>query len=230
VAVAAVSALGQGNSSGVGTTTLTTGATVTAGHHLILVAGRFNSTNSTMSVSGGGLTWTEDVTLVSGSYRISIFRAPAPSGLASGTTLTVTHTGGGTADCIIAAHSYSGIDTAGTVIATGSHADSATTAWGSGAVASTSGNALIGGSFSDGAAVSSTPTSPGVERYDINIGAQSECLELVDKVSVAGSDSIDGTWNASTTSISAAVCYKATAAVIAPPASRPRYRRLVRIG
>lgn len=202
--------LGTGNASGSNPTLTTTGA-VAAGGHIIVVAGRFNSTNSTMAVSGGALTWTQDHTAVSGSIRTSVFRAPAPAGLAASTVLTLTHTGGGVADSIFGAASYLGIDTVGTVVAVNGGGAS-TAAWSSGSVAGNSGDALVGGAFVDAGAVSSSvPTAPAVERIDRNIAGQSESLTMADILSLSGATALAGTWNAAGGHVAVAVAYKAAA-------------------
>lgn len=209
MAVALDASLGQGNASAASSSNFSTTSAVASGAHIICIVGWFHNGASTVAVSGGSLTWTEDVVLRSGSVHISIQRAYAASGLASSTTITATFTGA-TPDSILGACSYTGIDTTGTVVASGSGSGTGT-GWSSGSVASTSGNALIGGAFEDGATTASTPTSPGVEEFEKQVAGQTETLTMVDKVSVSGSDSIAGTWGTSTTWIAAAVCYKAAA-------------------
>lgn len=209
MAVTVDASLGQGNATGAATFNFNTAATVAAGAHIILVCGAFRSGAQTFTVSGGSLTWTEDKTVVNGSVRFSVFRAPAPSGLASGTTLTVS-LGSGSNDMIAGAVSYAGIDTSGTVVTSASSTGSGT-AWSSTSAAAASGNALIGGAFEDGTVTSSTPTSPAVEEFEKQVAGQSETLTLIDKLSVAGTDSLAGTWGASVTWAAAAVAYKPTA-------------------
>lgn len=174
-----------------------------------------------MVCSGGGLSWTEDVTNVSGSIRFSVFRAPAPSGLASGTVLTVTHTNN--SDCIIGAGSFLGIDTTGTVITTAVN-NASTAGWTGGALSSTSGNMIFGGAFVDSGSVSSSaPVAPSVELFDKNVAGQSETLICEYKLSVAGADLVDGTWNAGAAWIGASVCYKSAAGT--PAGTRADYQK-----
>lgn len=209
MAIALDQILGTGNSSGVGTTTLTTTAAVAVGGKLIVVVGRFNFTNSTLSVAGGGLSWFEDVTIVQGNVRTSLFRADAPAGLASATALTITHTGGGSADCVAGACSYSGMATGGPS-AVNTTGGGTTAAWATGSVGAANGNGMVGGAFIDGSAASSTPTSPAVERIDANIAGQSEVLTLIDKLSVSGTDTLGGTWSNTGTWAAVAVAYAAS--------------------
>lgn len=210
MAVTLDTGLGTGNNTASTTCSMSTTAAVASGGMICLVVGWFINSASTSSVTTtGGLTWTKDAELRATSLHIAIHHAFAPSGLASGTTLTVTFTAGG--DSIMGAGSFLGIDTTGTVIASQTN-NASTAGWSSGTVASTSGNALIGGSFIDSGSVSSsTPTSPGVELIDKNVAGQSETLTEVYKLSVSGNDVIDGTWNAAAAWIAAAVCYKASA-------------------
>lgn len=218
--------LGTGNSSGTGTTTMSTTAAVASGAHIYLAAGRFNFTNSTMSCSGGSLTWTEDKTVVSSNIRTSIFRAYAASGLSSSTTLTVTHTGGGTADCIIGAYSLLGV-AQGSPTATNSNSG-VLAGWDGGSVTAGSGDVLIGGAFVDTSIVSSsTPTSPAVERIDKNVSGQAETLVIEDKINVSGTDSTAGTWNNAGTWAAVSASYAAAASGALPPFPRRAQRGLV---
>lgn len=221
--------LGTGNSSGAGTTTMSTTAVVASGAVIVLLAGRFNSTNSTMAASGGSLTWSTAHNVTSGSIRVYLFYAFAPSGLASSTTLTITHSGGGSADCIIGAYSLLGVDTSGTVVAFNG-AGASTAGWSSGSVSGNSGNALVGGAFVDNGSVSSsTPTAPAVERIDKNVAGQSETLTLVDKLSISGSDSVAGTWNAAGSHVAIGAAFK-DAAGGGGPADLPARRTLLGVG
>jgi hypothetical protein len=213
MAVALDQALGTGHNTGASTCSMTTTAAVAAGAHVIVVLGWFkNDATASTFTTTGGLTWTKDAELKSGSIHIAIWRASAPSGLASSTTLGVTI--GAASDSLMGAGSFTGIDTSGTVITSGTN-NGTGTGWGSGTIASTSGNAVIGGSFCDGLTGSSSPTSPGVELFDFNNAGQNETETSVYKLSVSGSDSVDGTWSSSVSWIAGAVCYKAAAGAAA---------------
>jgi hypothetical protein len=232
VAIAHDQALGTGNSSGVLSTTLTTGIATASLGHIVLLAGRFNNIAAAMSVSGGGLTWATAHSNIVSTLGMAIFYAPFSSVVASGTVLTVTHASG-TPDCIIGARSYTGIDTAGTVTAFNA-GSSSTTPWTSGNVAGASTNALIGGAFRDGGtATSSTPGGSANERFDLNVPGQSETLVFEDILSIAGTTALTGTWDATTSSVSIAASFKAATAAAAtlPLKSRIiRPRSVVRSG
>jgi hypothetical protein len=214
--------LGTGNASASTTTTLTTTNAVAAGARILIVCGRFYSGANTQSfTTTGGLTWTQDHTVVSGSIRTSVWSAAAPSGLASSTALTITHTNA--CDSIMGGASYNGIDTSGFAVAFNGAAAS-TAAWSSGSVAGNAGDALIGGAFVDNGSVSSSVIGGSeTERIDKNVAGQSETLTLYDILSIAGSTALTGTWNAAGSHVATAVAYKALAAatipqlVMAPP-------------
>lgn len=203
---------------------ITTTATVAAGGMIVVLAGMFNATAASLhTVAGGSLTWVSAHTVQSGSYRISLFYAFAPSGLASGTGITVSDTGG-TSDITCCAASYLGVDTSGTVVALNGGSAS-TAAWASGSVAANSGDAIIGGAAGDGTLRTSTPTAPAVERVDFNSATTSGSITLVDKLTVAGSDSVAGTWSGTLDHRALGVAFKAAAVaateipilVMAPP-------------
>lgn len=205
--------LGTGNATGSATVSLVTANTVAANGRLVLLVGSFFTSQGTYSVTtAAGLTWTQDHTVVSGQIRVSIFSAPAPSGLAASSTITITDSGGSaTGDLIIGGVSYLGIDTVGTVVSFNGAA-AATAAWASGSISSNSGDAIVGGAWVDAGAVnSSTPTGPAVERVDVNIAGQSETITIVDKLTVAGADSVAGAWNTTGSHIAIGVGYKAAA-------------------
>lgn len=207
MAVTLDTALGQGNQAAGSNPAITTTSSVAVGGRVIVVAGHFVNGVTTRSCGGGGLTWAEDVYLRATALHISVFSAAAPAGLASSTVLTVTYNNAG--DSILGAISLLGIDPVSPVVASNTN-NASTAGWSSGTVAATSGNALVGGAFVDSASVTlSTPTAPGVEWFDDHVGAQSETATGVYKLSVAGSDVIDGTWDAAAAWIAAAVCYKA---------------------
>lgn len=192
--------------------TLSTTNPVAAGAQLIVVVGRFDSAGGTMSLAGGGLTWATDHNLSSGSLRDYVFRAPVPAGLAASTVLTLTSSAPATTDMLFGALSLLGIDSANPVSGFNGAA-AATAAWSSGSITANNGDAIVGGAFEDGSATdTSTPTSPGVEAWDFNDATQTEAETGVYKLSVAGTDSVDGTWATAVSHLAIGVAYKAAAA------------------
>lgn len=179
---------------------------------IFFIMGRFSGGAATSSIAGGGLTWAMDHTVTSGNIVIKAFRAFAPSGLASSTAITVTHsTTAGGLDCLVGAISVLGADTVGQPSAVNGSA-AATAAWSSATVTASSGDALLGGAFCDGVTGSSTPTAPGVEWFDFNDAGQNETETGVYKLSVSGSDTIQGTWSGAVGHVALGVAYKAAGA------------------
>jgi hypothetical protein len=217
--------LGTNAAAGSATITLTTAATVASLATILLVCGRYNAgtPTATLSAAGGGLTWTQDHTLTSGNVRTSVFSAPAPAGLPSGTVITVSQSLG-TGDMLVGAGSFLGV---GALSAFNALASGAGTAWATGTVAAASGDFLFGGAFGDGLAGTSTPTSPAVELLDANSAGQTETITAAYKLSVAGSDSIAGTWSGSLSSVGVGVSYTpSVGGAPAPPDGVYRYSRM----
>lgn len=196
------------------TITLTTGAAVAAGAVIFIGVGTFNSANpaGTFSVTTtGGLTWTEDKTLLALNVRTSMFRAPAPSGLATSTALTITHSGAGNGDLLIGGLSILGLVNAAPT-ATGSTDNGAGTAWTTGNITAGNTDFMMAVAFGDGTATSSTATSPAVEGFDVNSAGQVETITGAYKLSVSGTTSVAGTWLASLPSLAVGASYAVSAA------------------
>jgi hypothetical protein len=100
MALAFGGALGSVATTGVTTTNFATTANVTAGGLIVAAAGLYkNGSVTSLTVSGGGLTWQVDKFATPNgadlNYVVAEFSAIAPVGLSSGTTLTLTLNGGG---------------------------------------------------------------------------------------------------------------------------------------
>jgi hypothetical protein len=185
---------------------LVTAAAVAAGGHICVGGARFSGTGSDdLTLAGGGLTWTRVVDVVNGSLRIAIWVAYAPSGLASGTTLTMTLTNG--TDCMLSAQSYTGGNSS-TVIDGSNNGTGSTAAWSSGSVFVNVGDAEFGCAFCDGLVGSSIPTN-GVEITDFNDATQTETYVAEDIASAVSASDISGTWSGAVTWISAAIAIQA---------------------
>jgi hypothetical protein len=199
---------------GAGGATFNTTNAIATGGMAVILAGRFYFTAATaITASGGGLTWNVAHTFQSGNLRVSLIYAFAPAGLASGTTITINSTG---SDVTLLSASYLGVDTSGTVVSTG-NSTATNTAWTSGSVTATAGNAIIGGAFGDGTLSTST-ASAGTERGDFNSGTTSGNVTLVDKLSSAGgSDNVAGTWTNSLAHLGIVAEFKAAAGGGATP-------------
>lgn len=227
--------LGTGNASGSTTVSITTTGAVASGAVIALLSGRFFAGATTSSVTGtAGLTWATAHDVTSGNIRVYLFYAFAPSGLASGSTITVTHTNA--ADSIIGAASYTGVDTSGTIVGFNG-AGASTAAWSSSTVTGTAGDGLIGGCFVDtGAVTNSVPSGSATERIDQNVPAQSETLTLVDNLSMSASDSLAGTWkngsavDTAGTHVAIAAAFKASGAAAASATARPTFNAIPFMG
>jgi len=215
--------------------TITTTAAVASGAMITILAHRFKSgTSSTLSGSGGGLTWANAHDVSSGNIRMYLICAFAASGLASGSTLTVNGSLSGN-DYTVGVASYLGVDQSGGTIASAIRAvngvAASTAAWGSGSVAGNSGDGLIGGAGGDGTLRTSTTDAPGVERIDFNSATSSGSITLADKLSITGATSLDGDFSGTLGHVALAVAFipaagaAATSLVIPRRAHRGLYMR-----
>jgi hypothetical protein len=122
---------------------VTTTGTIAAGSKIILAAG-WRTATTLSSVAGGSLTWTIDIQRVNGlaAQHAALIQADAPSGLASGSTITLTFSGNTTAKTV-AVYEVTGLATgagsfdksagadiaSGTSFSTGNTATKASTTW-----------------------------------------------------------------------------------------------------
>lgn len=191
--------LGTATAQQVNSVNLAINNAVAVNSYVFLVAGRFCTSDGTLSASGGSLTWTEDKTVADNTQhlRISLFRALAPSGLSNGTTLTITPSvQTGITDIIVGGVALAGIDTSTPTTGNTNSGTGNGTAWSSGNVTNTSGNCIVGGGWNNdsGTNPSSTPTN-GTEAFDIGFAAGAEALVGQYILSSSGSATpINGTW------------------------------------
>src|SRR4029078_1599650 len=145
------------DTNGANNVAFTTSQTAASNSKIIIVTSIFHATTCTLgSVSGGSLTWNVDKDLSLGATNeetIAVASADAPSGLASGTTITATFKTaiGGPTNCTnapgsryIAGSSFTGIATGTTYDGTSSQI-SGITSWTAGAINTTNANDLIFG-------------------------------------------------------------------------------------
>lgn len=167
-------------------------------------------------MSGGGLTWANDKTVVNGSDRVWLWTAQAPSGLASGTVITATWVGGVDGP-IIAGRAFTGVLSSAPLDITSSATGSGT-AWNAGTMAGvTAGDLANALAWGDGASSSSTPGGSYGESFDIpNAGAL--CVLTLTRLLGSGtSESPTGTWAASETWAAVGATYKAAAVAAGAP-------------
>jgi hypothetical protein len=203
--------LGTQAQSGVTASTRATTAAVASGAMIVAFTFTFTTASPTAShtMSGGGLTWVRDHTATSGTLRISMHHAFAPSGLASGTDLT--NTSANTSDHTWCMYSLAGVDT-GTPVAAFNAAAASTAAWSSGALTGTgAGDAAVGGAGSDGSLLTTTPGGDAVERIDFNSATTSGSVNLNDDLNAEADDTVTGTWSGAQAHIGIAVSYNPAA-------------------
>jgi hypothetical protein len=196
------------------TRTFTTGVTAPSNSLIVALCTWGASTAVTGTFSGGGLTWATDQTnsLNFGFvFSIGIFSAPAVSGLASSTVLTLTGASG--IDANISVCYVTGMDLTGTRKDASNGQGATTDSWDSGSATTTNADdLLIGGSMVETLATS-TPTVPQVELFDWqNSGDGWSSTVAYQIVAATGSQKVSGTWSvAGHSEVAGFVAYKAAA-------------------
>lgn len=220
-------------STGAGTTVvIVTSAAAAVGSKMFLAVSYFDNLGvvSAFDVVAGasGYAWSVASTGVNGSDFMVILVADAPSGLASGTTITVTFLDAGSSPVAINARaasacSFTGLFT-GTTPAQSSSTNSGTTSWTAGTVITTTADALIfGAGMVDGSTPTWTPAGTFTEVHDWAGATDNEAWETVYRVVAA-----TGSYSAGGTGGSGAYC--GSQVVFTGPASggsRPPVRPLV---
>lgn len=198
---------------------LSTTVAVPAGALIHLVACWGFASDVVGTASGSSLTWgvggagaADQTTLFTSgyAYRLGIFSAPAPAGLASSSSLQIAAPG---SDGVLISGSYTtGLDTSSGRLDTGAGAGAATQAWNTGSASNTTPDCLIiGGSFLD-ALSSSTVANPPFEIHDFQFAANAWTLTSAYKiVAAAASQNLAGMWVAAANHVQAFAAYKAAA-------------------
>jgi hypothetical protein len=187
--------LGTNSGQGTSAPSLVTAAAAASGSVIVFTLFTFdpNSLDASVSLAGGGLTWTRIQNQSNAQFCFTQFIAYAPSGLASGTTLTITHSAPHSPDNMMSCVSYLGVDTV-TITGGGNWNTGSTQAWSSGNVSAASTSMLAGAGFTDGYVGTSTPTGGATEVSDFNAAAQSETMATEEKFNTGLSD-IAGSWD-----------------------------------
>jgi hypothetical protein len=196
------------------TVAITTGSAVASGGFIVTCIGWFGTTTLS-SVAGGGLTWTIDKqgrAADPGFVSIAIASAQAPSGLASGTTITATlaanadvPTMGGT--------SFTGVATSSPVDGTPlGPTGVATAAWSTGNYSIQAGSVIVGTCWNENTASGNTASAGSTEAWEIAQagGPYSHVAEYRIEGS-AGSYAVAGTWGAAQKNTNIGVAYLAAA-------------------
>lgn len=180
--------------------TLTTTATANSGTRIILNLGFTNATTTTTisSVTGGGLTWVVDrlddpnISF----YWGAVISADAPSGLASGTVITVTFDNANGGNKFIGGSSWRGLVTgaSGYKDVEGSNFGT-TVGWSSNTLNTTVSDLLITTNYFTGGVFTNTPTAPSIELHDVTTGGSNAMCAEYRIETAAGAYTLDGTWS-----------------------------------
>lgn len=213
-----------GNAGSVTSQAATTNQAVASGAMILLAVCSYSSiaTARTHSVAGGSLTWTEMATAARGSMRVSLFRAFAPSGLASGATITATYSAAATTRAL-AALSLLGVDTSSPVVGSAgtSTAGAVAAAWTAGSVTPTAIDQWVTGLVmaDSSTATTSTPAASWTEDFDWNSTAAGNSFSLIHRFPPdTNALNPSGTWaNSSQTSVGTSVILRPVASDTTPP-------------
>jgi hypothetical protein len=217
VAVALDAALGSNSANGATTVNVVTSAAAAAGTRVFAFVSWFASASAGMTVAGGSLTWASVVQANNGSDRYAIWSASAPSGLASGTTISATGVSG-LGGLLVSVASFSGVGTADT---TAQSTGTTGASWTSGAAANATAGALFaGGAGNETATTTSSTPSNGAEIHDVWNSAAGQGIAS-GWLAAAGtaSQAITGSWvgASSTANTGALAIFSASGGVAAPP-------------
>lgn len=213
MAVAFGATIGEIHSASSGSTkSLTTNAAVPAGAKIILNVQSYRGT-AISSISGGGLTWSIDKQQAATSgdtgVRAHICSADAPSGLASGTSITVTFSGIFDT-CGIQGYYITGAATASPVDATGGAGTTGTTAAAN--VVTTNANDFLAESLYVIFVIGDiTPAASITEVYDVAHADGNKHFCGYRILSATGTYNVGGSWSGSNVWAVAGVAYKAAA-------------------
>lgn len=205
--------------------TLTTTSAAAALSRVILFASYFAVTPISATTFGGAAA-TLDKRTLNGSDVFDIWSLYMVSGLASGSSITVT--GGAGGGLLMGAASFTGLDVGGAD--TSSSATGTGASWSSGsATSSVSDSLYVGGSGSENATSHTNVAVSGIELHDRYRAADGQGFATGYKILTASaSDAITGTFSnaGSTSNTGALVVYKTLAASTAAPDGIYRYGRI----
>jgi hypothetical protein len=216
------------------TASLITSAAAAANTLIVIGVGYFSVSTPTVSVTTtGGLTWAATARTASGSLSGYLFYAFAPSGLASGTTLTFTASTGGSPDWLIGGASFQGMNSTPTLLATNG-AGASTQAWSSGSLVAGETNLAVVMAFEDGSGTAtSTSTAPLTELIDFNNAGQTEAFTLAYDLASASTATLAGSWSSALSHVTRGAAFRIASGATSPlpPRSRIiRSRGIVRSG
>lgn len=205
----------SGVDSSSGTIAFTTNQNVASGGFIVLDVGWGDATKTLSSVSGGGLTWTIDkqgVAANGSNAGAASVSAQAPSGLASGTTITATYSAA-TVGRAIGGTSFTGVATSTPLDTSSGPTDfSSTTAWTTASTTIANGSVLIGISHCTNTNDTSTITAGSTEAQDFGGGAGTFGQTVGYRIqATGGAFTVAGTWSGSEQGTTIAAAYKVAA-------------------
>lgn len=208
------------DNSSASTVAFNTTQAVPAGGFIVLAVCWYSSTETLSSVSGGGLTWAIDKQAKGTgagdvSASVAIISAQAPSGLASGTTITATFSGS-VPGRGIGGMSFTGVLNASALDTTSGPSDFlSTSAWTTSSTAIAAGSVLVGACFAVFSDGTSTVTSPSIEAQDFTAGAGTFGFTMCYRIeSSAASYTVAGTWSNNQGGVVNAAAYKVGAGAV----------------
>lgn len=158
--------IGSNSTNGSTVTTVTTSSAAVAGSKIWALVSWFNSNAVTMTVAGGGLSWSSLKQVNNGNDRYAIWCADAPAGLASSTAISVTQSSSGAGGLLADLASFTGLPT-GTVADATNQATGTGASWSSGSASNLAAGALaIGGAGNETATTTSSTPTAGTELLD----------------------------------------------------------------
>lgn len=192
------------------TYTLTTTAAVASGGFIVLGFQCVDNPTTITSVTddGPGLTWSIDKTGQASNWSYAIISAQAPSGMASGTTISINLNTGGIV-AIAGACSFTGVATSSPIDGTplGPTGDTVQ-AWSTGNYTVQAGSVLVGYCVNTTNDSANTPTAPSVEAWEQGSGGNGFVGAMEYRIeSSAGSVAVAGSWGTAPITTNIAVAY-----------------------
>lgn len=179
---------------------VSTSQAVASSGFIVVSVGWWDTTVTLSSVSGGGLTWAIAVQgkHPSQNWQQAIAYAQAPSGLASGTTITANFSAT-TPGRQIGVLSFTGVATSSPVDVTAAVNTTGASTWTTGNMTILAGSVIVATSHADGGgATTSTTTAPSIEALDWSDGANTSQTTAYRIEASAGTYAVAGTWTGTT--------------------------------
>jgi hypothetical protein len=213
MALAFGATLGTGGSVEGTSTTLTTGSAVPAGGLIVTGCGFYkNDSISSATVSGGGLTWQADKFVspfTDTAYVVALNSAAAPSGLASGTTLTVSLVGDAFAPLFAAVY-FTGAATSSWLDLAGAGSGATSASWTTSVTTTNADDVVVGFVWTDGGSASEGPGAGWTEDADFTGGGANAAM-VHQIFTTTGAKTPNGTLSASGNYAAVAAAYKSAA-------------------